>query len=407
MCIFCEQEPNSVLRSQLTDAEILDIEKCSNLEKRVPVTIVTGFLGAGKSTLLNQLISEVAGTRFCVVQNEFGSVPIDDVILREKFSETEMVTLSSGCVCCKVRGDLVSALVELVKKSTQGDKTEFQFDAVIIETSGLSSVGPVAQTFFANSFIQRNFRLDAIVTVVAIDNLHRILLNPNLQCNSVGVGEDNHHNTPDESDDDVCSASDSGTGDSDSDTESDDSDEEKSTKDILLEQISYADVIVLNKIDLEGCAAQSDCETALRTINSTATILPCRKAYVDASKVLNINAFSAETVISNETVLSKNSHGHHSFKSISLHRIDEIDELAFTDWLWDVLQQFGRKIPRVKGVVYFKGIPTPSLVQCVNAHAEITRFESIPDAAPRSSTLVLIGNIKDMESKLIYQFEQL
>lgn len=115
--------------------------------------------------LVNWLLQGSHGQRYCVLQNEFGTVPVDDALIlrREQFADVAVVTMSTGCICCKVRGDLVEALKSLARGvlSESG-----HIDAVVIETSGLSEVGPVAQTFFADKFVQRNFRLDTVVTVV-------------------------------------------------------------------------------------------------------------------------------------------------------------------------------------------------------------------------------------------------
>ena len=148
MCIFCM--PDAQLdHGGLTDAEILAAEQCPNLATRVPVTIVTGFLGAGKTTLVNWLLKGSHGQRFCVLQNEFGAVPVDDdlIVQSARFADVAIITLASGCVCCKVRGDLVQGLKSLIRNVLPGVG---HFDAVVVETSGLSEVGPVAQTFFAD-----------------------------------------------------------------------------------------------------------------------------------------------------------------------------------------------------------------------------------------------------------------
>ena len=123
------------------------------------MTILTGFLGSGKTTLLNHIIEDPNhGLRFAIIENEFGDVGVDNKILSEKIDE-ELIEVMNGCLCCTVRGDLVEGLKRLYHKIED-------FDAIIIETTGLADPAPVAQTFFINDEINAKFVLDGIITVV-------------------------------------------------------------------------------------------------------------------------------------------------------------------------------------------------------------------------------------------------
>ncbi|SPU49529.1 Uncharacterized GTP-binding protein YjiA [Bordetella trematum] len=133
-----------------------------NLDKMVPVTILTGFLGAGKTTLLKRILTEFHGRRVAVIENEFGPESIDNDLLVQD-SDEEIIELSNGCVCCTVRGDLMRTLNELRTKRQAGELT---FERVIIETTGMANPGPVCQTFFMDDDIAEYYRLDAVVTVV-------------------------------------------------------------------------------------------------------------------------------------------------------------------------------------------------------------------------------------------------
>ena len=124
--------------------------------QKIPVTVLTGYLGAGKTTLLNRILSENHGKKYAVIVNEFGEIGIDnDLIIG---ADEEVFEMNNGCVCCTVRGDLVRILEGLMKRKGK-------FDAIIVETTGLADPAPVAQTFFVDEDVQKNARLDAVVTV--------------------------------------------------------------------------------------------------------------------------------------------------------------------------------------------------------------------------------------------------
>ena len=123
---------------------------------KIPVTVLTGYLGAGKTTLLNRILSENHGKKYAVIVNEFGEIGIDnDLIIG---ADEEVFEMNNGCVCCTVRGDLVRIMEGLMKRKGK-------FDAIIVETTGLADPAPVAQTFFVDEDVQKNARLDAVVTV--------------------------------------------------------------------------------------------------------------------------------------------------------------------------------------------------------------------------------------------------
>ena len=124
--------------------------------QKIPVTVLTGYLGAGKTTLLNRILSENHGKKYAVIVNEFGEIGIDnDLIIG---ADEEVFEMNNGCVCCTVRGDLVRIIDGLMKRKGK-------FDAIIVETTGLADPAPVAQTFFVDEDVQKNARLDAVVTV--------------------------------------------------------------------------------------------------------------------------------------------------------------------------------------------------------------------------------------------------
>ena len=135
------------------DAEIPD-------EEKLAVTIVTGFLGAGKTTLVNYILNEQHGKKIVVIENEFGAVNIDMELVGENIKASEeLITMDNGCACCTVRGDLVKQLVSLKERRKE-------FDAVLLETTGLADPAPILQTFDSNPVLQNNYRIDCVATLV-------------------------------------------------------------------------------------------------------------------------------------------------------------------------------------------------------------------------------------------------
>ena len=128
----------------------------------IPATILTGFLGSGKTTLLKRVLAEAHGQKIAVIENEFGEENIDSDILVSDTNE-QIIQMSNGCICCTIREDLRATLRDLAEKKRKG---ELDFERVVIETTGLADPGPVAQTFFMDDEIAESYLLDSILTLV-------------------------------------------------------------------------------------------------------------------------------------------------------------------------------------------------------------------------------------------------
>ena len=139
----------------------------TNVDKRVPATVVTGFLGSGKTTLINRILREQHGRKLAVIVNEFGEISIDgQLVIHDQ--DAQLVEFNNGCLCCTVRGDLVETLGRLQERVDT-------LDGILIETTGLADPAPVASTFFAADEVKAGIRLDSFVTVVDAVNLERNL----------------------------------------------------------------------------------------------------------------------------------------------------------------------------------------------------------------------------------------
>ena len=232
-----------------------------NIVEKLPVTVLSGFLGAGKTTVLSHILNNRQGRKVAVIVNDMSEINIDSAIVKNEISlnrsEEKLVELSNGCICCTLREDLLEEVNKLAR--------EERFDYLVIESTGISEPLPVAETFtFADEdgiSLSDVAKLDTMVTVVDAVNFLKDYEEANyLQDTGESLGDE----------------------------------DERSVADLLVDQIEFADVILLSKTDLSSATDKERLIAILKTLNTHAKIIPISQGQVNLDSVLNTNLFNFE-----------------------------------------------------------------------------------------------------------------
>ncbi len=347
----------------------------------IPATILTGFLGSGKTTLLKRVLTEAHGQKIAVIENEFGEENIDNEILVADTNE-QIIQMSNGCVCCSIREDLRSTLQLLAAKKRKG---LLDFERVVIETTGLADPGPVAQTFFMDEEIAESYLLDSIVTLVDAKHAQQQL---------------------------------------------DDRQEAR-------RQVGFADQIFISKSDLVSQAELAELIHRLKHMNPRAPMEPVHFGEVALSKVLDLRGFNLNSRLDIDPDFLKaedhdhahehhdhcdhdhghceHEHGHehhhdhahgehcsHPGHGRHHHHDDDVksfvyradkpfDPAKLEDFLGAIVQVYGPKLLRYKGVLDMKGTQRKVIFQGVHQLMGSDLGPEWKADEPRQSKMVFIG----------------
>ena len=332
----------------------------------IPVTILTGFLGSGKTTLLKRVLTEAHGQKIAVIENEFGEENIDNDILVSDQQE-QIIQMSNGCICCTIREDLRATLADLAAKKRKG---ELDFERVVIETTGVADPGPVAQTFFMDDEIAEAFLLDAIVTLV--DAKHA----PEQLNNRVEAQR----------------------------------------------QVGFADQIFISKADLVDAEALHALQHRLKHMNPRAPQRVVHFGEVPIKDVFDLRGFnlSAKLDIDPDFLNEEDehdhdhghdhhdqhcshpshqhdpAHGHHhhhddDVKSFVFRSDRALDPAKLEDFLGAIVNIYGPRMLRYKGVLWMQGTERKVIFQGVHQLMGSDLGPAWAEGEPRVSKMVFIG----------------
>jgi G3E family GTPase len=335
----------------------------------LPVAVLTGFLGSGKTTLLNQLLKAPMLASACVIINEFGDVGIDHLLVEK--SDENVVELSSGCLCCTIRGDLIDTLRDLLERRDAG--TLKAFDRVVIETTGLADPAPILHVLMAEPFLVQRLRLEGVITVV--DGVN-------------GMATLDAH--------------------------------EEAVK-----QVAVADRVVLTKFDLLSGKEGEDMLFAIiarvRKLAPGARMLTTHRNEATAEKLFTMGLFDplkksldVQGWLSLETV-ERAERGHHHHHDVSRHD-DHIRSFAFTDQqpispqalelFFELLTSYhGPKLLRMKGIIKLSDDPNrPVVIHGVQhiLHPPV-RLENWPDGRAETRLVFIVKDIAKSEIEKLFR----
>ncbi len=305
---------------------------------RRPATILTGFLGSGKTTLLNRILEGTPEKKIAVIVNEFGEIGIDHQLVVR--SDEEIVELNNGCLCCTVRGDLIRIVDDIFSRYDT-------IDHLVIETTGLADPGPVIQSFIVDDRMQARLLLDAIVTTVDCRHIWTQLASHEAQ-----------------------------------------------------EQIAFADVVLLNKIDLVEAAEVDRIERRVRSMNRFATVYRTERSAVDLDQILGLGAFDLKNILGvAPDLLEEEDHEHDaSVSSVCITAPGAVDSARFNKWMFELVQARGADLFRMKGILDLDAATRRFVFQGVHMTLDGRPGRAWAPSEARRNELVFIGRDLDRQT---------
>ncbi|QGH32855.1 GTP-binding protein [Gracilibacillus salitolerans] len=307
-------------------------------EQIIPVTILTGFLGAGKTTLLNNLLKDLPEQKIAVIINEFGDTSIDSHLVVS--TKEEIMEINSGCICCNVRGDLINILSNLMKQ-------EEKIDRIVIETTGMANPAPVIQTFLMDEQTATSFEIDSVITMVDAKHIWQHL-----------------------------------------------KEEEPG------QQIAFADVLLLNKMDLVTEDEKNNLKQQLFNMNPHAKRIYTTYANVDSQDLIGKKSFELGNILKIDPNLLVETHHHHHNDQVTsfVFREDRpLDIEKVNKWFAYLVQFKGENLYRYKGVLHIKQLEKRVVFQGVHMLFAGTEGFKWANHEKRQSEIVFIGKDLDFQ----------